>query len=91
MHSRIPVRASIAALLCLVGGCAFLPAPRGPARAGEVRRSAERPAWTDLLACAVLTDSAATTRSDLPDACGKSRIDAGKPTEPLPRPSTTTP
>ena len=90
MRSRVLVRASTAAVLCLVGGCAVLPAPRGPNPLGTRQRAARQSAWTDFLACAVLSDSA-SRHDNVRDACDLSEIKANKPTQPLPRPENNTP
>jgi hypothetical protein len=91
MRTRTLVRAAATALLGLAGGCMFLPAPRGPSTniLDRARRS-DTPAWTDLLACAVASDSA-TRHGQLRQACANSHLDGDKPTQPLPRPSTDTP
>jgi len=90
MRARILVRASAAAALCFVGGCAFLPSPRGPTRVGDLRRAVDTPAWTDFLACAVLSDSAAR-HGNARNACDGAKLDASKPGQPLPRPTSNTP
>jgi hypothetical protein len=90
MRSRILVPAGTAAVLCLVGGCAVLPAPRGPNPLGTRQRAARQSAWTDFLACTVLSDSA-SRHDHVRDACDVSDIDARKPTNPLPRPENNTP
>jgi hypothetical protein len=91
MRTRTLVRAAAAALLGLAGGCTLLPVPRGPSRNVLDRsRHVEAPAWTDLLACAVTSDTA-HRHGELRSACADSRLDADKPTQPLPRPANATP
>lgn len=91
MRSSTLVRAAAAALLGLASGCTLLPVPRGPSTSPLDRtRHVEAPAWTDLVACAVSSDTA-KRHGELRSACADSRLDGDKPTQPLPRPASDTP